>query len=324
MMSRRWKLLIAFAVAILLVAVTAYGAAGYLVYQKLTHVDAHCGGSFPDNTPASFDASPANAAPYLMSGYRAVQFASLDPGIAISAWYVPAPDAARAPAVVLVHGLGSCKRDPAILLPAGMLHSAGISVLMIDLRNEGDSTVYDGRYAGGTEEYRDVLAAWSWLQTAQGIPAARIGLFGTSLGAGTVMDATGEQPRVAATWEDSGFADMDSAIHDELARNGYPTFLAPAGIAMARLIGGDDLTFPSPLWAAEHLAGRPLFITHGDADERLSVRFASELAHAARAQGGGNVEVWIVPGAGHVRAMFLHPDEYNVRLVAFFSGHLGG
>ena len=63
-----------------------------------------------------------------------------------------------------------------MLLAAGMLHKAGMAVLLIDLRNHGDSTVVNGRYAAGTREYRDVLGGWDWL-VAQGHPAARTGVF---------------------------------------------------------------------------------------------------------------------------------------------------
>jgi fermentation-respiration switch protein FrsA (DUF1100 family) len=75
--------------------------------------------------------------------------------------------------------------------------------------------------------------------------------------------------------------------------------------------------------AVRRLGTRPLFITHGDADTRLDVRFATELADAYRA-GGGAVEPWIVAGAEHLRAVILHPDEYEERLAAFFGRALGG
>jgi fermentation-respiration switch protein FrsA (DUF1100 family) len=163
-----------------------------------------------------------------------------------------------------------------------------------------------------------VLGAWDWLIAEKGIPAERIGLFGVSLGAATVMIATGEEARVAATWEDSGFADINVAITAELARNGYPTFLASSATLISQVVAGDNLTALSPLGAMSKLNGRPLFITHGDADTRLSVQYAYDLAEAVRAS-GGQVEPWIVEGSGHVEAMFDHPDEYETRLVAFFS-----
>jgi dipeptidyl aminopeptidase/acylaminoacyl peptidase len=189
---------------------------------------------------------------------------------------------------------------------------------VIDLRDHGDSSDEDLRYAGGTEEYRDVLGAWDWLQSAQSIPAERIGLLGISLGAATALIASGEEPRVAATWADSSYADIGVAIRAELARNGYPEFLEIGGVAMARLLSGDDLRSRSPLVAVGRMTGRNLYITHGTDDGRLSVDYAHTLIDAAETA-GVNVTSWIVPATGHTQAMWLQPEEYALRLADFFD-----
>ena len=44
-----------------------------------------------------------------------------------------------------------------MLTPAGMLWRNGFNVLLIDLRDTGDSTFQDGRSTIGNEEHRDVL-----------------------------------------------------------------------------------------------------------------------------------------------------------------------
>jgi fermentation-respiration switch protein FrsA (DUF1100 family) len=199
-----------------------------------------------------------------------------------------------------------------------MLHRNGFSVLLIDLRDHGDSTREDGRFAGGTDEYRDVLGAWDWLRGEQGLPASSIGLLGISLGAATVLLAAGQEPEVAAVWEDSSYADLGAAIDAELTREGYPTLLAPGGVLMARVISGDDLVSYSPLDAVAMLDGRPLFITHGTNDSRLSVAYGHRLEEAVRAE-GGIVESWYVEGAEHTEAMLNDPAGYEARLVGFFG-----
>ena len=98
--------------------------------------------------------------------------------------------------MILVHGLKSCRRDENVLMPAGMLRRHGFGVLLIDLRDHGDSDDEDLRFAGGTEEYLDVLGAWDWL-AAQGVPKDRIGILGMSFGAATTVIAGGEEPRRA-------------------------------------------------------------------------------------------------------------------------------
>ncbi len=303
-----------------------YVVASALVYQQLSEIDASCDDKYAGNTPRNFTIRPVagvsvDTASYEMPDYRDVSFPARGGGPTIRGWLVPAPSGALAPAVVVVHGKGSCRREDRILLTAGMLHRHGFAVLLIDLRNHGESDHDDGRFAGGIKEYLDVLGAWDWL-VGQGVPTARIGLLGQSLGAATTMIATGEEPRVAAEWEDSGYADVEVAIKAELARNSFPQILEPGGLMAAKVMGGVDLTSKSPLAEVQKLAGRPIFIVHGTADQRLSVQYASDLAAAVRAS-GGSVEPWIIPGTGHTQADVLHPEEYEAKLAEFFGAALG-
>ena len=321
--SPRRRLLPVVAAVLVVAGLLAYGGASVIVYDQLSAVTAHCGGADADQSPTSFQVAGIDTRPYLMPAPESVTFPSRnDPDVKISGWWEPSSAGLDVPTIVLVHGHDGCKRNPTNLLAAGMLHRHGMAVLLIDLRNHGDSTVTNGRYAGGTTEYRDVLGAWDWLRT-RGVPTGDIGLLGFSLGAATAMIAMGEEPRVAATWEDSGFADIGEAIRDELARNHYPTWLELGGVVAGRILSGDDLEAHSPLETTAVLAGRPIFITHGAADQRLSVRYAFELA-AGVWEHGGQVTPWIIPGAGHIQAVTLVPAEYERRLVAFFTAALGG
>jgi dipeptidyl aminopeptidase/acylaminoacyl peptidase len=320
---RRHPLLTAVSIlaVLVLLAVTAYLIGSYVVYEKLTQVDAHCGGRYAANTPASFTTPELDTTPYLMPEYEEVSFASRgDPGITISGWWVPGASA-DAPTVIEVHGLGSCKRTPTVLLPAGMLHRHGYNVLLIDLRNQGESTVDTGRYTGGVKEYKDVLGAWDWVRSEKGIPASRIGLGGMSMGAASVLIATGQEPEVAAVWEDSSYADINVTISDELSRNGYPSFLAPGGIFIARL-QGIDVTALGPLDAVPRLNGRPIAIVHGTADTRIPVKHAYTLKQAVEDH-GGHPYVWLVEGVDHTRAVYEQPAEYERRLVDFFGPAIG-
>ena len=325
-MSRSRVLL---AITLIAVPLLAYVGASAVVWDKLTGVSTQCGGRWAENSPQAFEAPEVyelDTTAWEMPAPVEVRIPSRDPGIEIAGWWLPAEadggaGGATAPTVIVVHGFTACRHDHAVLLPAGMLHRNGYSVLVMDLRDHGDSTREDGRFAGGTDEYRDVLGAWDWVRTEQGVPASSIGLVGISLGAATVLLATGAQPDVAAVWEDSSYADLPSAIDAELTRSGYPTFLAFGGVLAARLISGDDLTSYSPLDAVARLDGRPLYITHGTDDTRLSVDYGHRLEAAARAD-GGPVESWYVDGAEHTEAMVTHAEEYERRLVGFFDGAL--
>jgi dipeptidyl aminopeptidase/acylaminoacyl peptidase len=327
---RARRILIVLAVIVVLLLGAGYAAGGAVVYNQLSLVKPRCTNySSPEwlaNTPADFTAvgtSEIDLSPYFMPDYETVSFPSRTDNITVSGWYMPVAEEADAPTVILVHGLNDCRRSPYILMPAGMLHQADFNTLVIDLRNHGDSQVVDGRYAGGTVEYRDVLGAWDWLVNERGFAPERIGVFGTSLGAATVLIAVGEEPRITAAWEDSSFADINVAVTAELERNGFPTFLTSAAILMGRVISGHDISSKSPLAALENLDGRALFITHGTADERLNVQYASDLV-AALQQEGDPVQSWIVEGSDHVRAMFDQTVEYESRLITFFQQTLEG
>ena len=63
-----------------------------------------------------------------------------------------------------------------------------------------------------------------------------------------------------------------------------------------------------------------MLLIHGTADEDVP------LSHAYMLQQAGandpNLQLWIVPGAEHVRAFRHVPDEYLKRVLAFFKQYL--
>jgi len=303
---------------------SAYLGAAVLVYDNASSVVPDCDGNYVGYSPAEWSppgwATEFDAEPYFTSDYETVRISSRDPGIELNGWWLAA-DEAEAPAVVVVHGRSGCVRHPEVLAPAAMLHRLGYGALLIDLRDHGASTVEDGRYAGGTEEYRDVMGAVDWLFERE-VPPAAVGLVGTSLGASTAVIAGGQDQRVAGVWEDSSYSDMERRIAEDLEQRGFPTILAPAGTLVARLISGDDLASHTVLGEVENLAGRRLYITHGEADDTTYVSHAHVLLEAADAA-GVEVDSWIVPEAGHVAAMFLQPEEYERRLGQFFEAAFG-
>jgi dipeptidyl aminopeptidase/acylaminoacyl peptidase len=332
-MSRR-RVLSLLAV-VLVVTLLAYGGASWKLFDAISHVDAHCGFDaagaprFTGYTPASFGSSGLSsqlAAKVDLTGYEMPDFqnVALDSrdGLRLAAWWIPAakPDA---PVVIMAHGAGSCRRDPVMLLPAGMLNRNGFAVLMVDLRNEGDSTITDGRFAGGTREYLDVLGAWDWVR-AKGIPAARIGIFGESNGASTVVIAAGVETQVAATWEDSGYANTWAAISEEVQRRGFPEQLV-FGARMWGMLYGIDLDQHRPIDAIASIDNRPLMIVQGTADTRVDPINAVEFSAALdKVRGHPNpASLWLVPGALHVQSAWLDPAGYEQRLVAFFGSALG-
>jgi dipeptidyl aminopeptidase/acylaminoacyl peptidase len=322
--KRRLTWIVVFVGLTAVVVMIGFVGIGYVAYDELSKITVSCENPVHRaQTPASFVAgtddgqATVDTAPYRFTDYDEVAFPSRDPDLTIRSWFAPGPGGIDDPVVVLVHGRASCRRDPNILLPAGMLHRAGFGVLLIDLRNHGESDADNYRWAGGDKEYRDVLGAWDWLRS-RGHPAERIGLFGASLGAATVVLATGREPEVAATWADSSYADVTEASTEYAVEHDYPGWVSVPAVLIGRIIGDPELATDSPDEAATRLAGRPLFIVQGLEDETVLAHHAIDLAHAA-AIGGTMVEPWIVPRAGHTEEMYFVPDEYERRLVEFFA-----
>lgn len=322
---KRSNLLIAMLI-VATVAVAGYLGAAAIVYENVSRVGAHCGGRFSENTPASWLAPSSrppdfDATPFLVPEYHDVRFPGRDAPIELHAWWLPSSDGADAPAVILIHGLGSCIRDREVLLPAGMLSHLGYGVLLLDLRDHGESEIEDGRHAGGTEEFRDVMAAVDWL-IAGGVEPGRIGVLGTSMGAATAIIAGGQDDRIAAVWADTSYADVETRIAEELEARGFPRLLAPAAMLVARVVSGDDYSSHTILGELANMSARHLFITHGKLDRTTFVSHAYALIEAARAA-GVHTDTWIVADADHVESMFLHPTAYQRRLDAFFRAALG-
>lgn len=322
-MNKRIGVILGLFAGLLLVA---YFGIGYVVYDRLSDISGRCQLPLERNTPAQFsDLSSAgnwsdfDFTPYFMPDYEAVRFPSREAGIEVAGWYIEAaPDA---PAVILVHGLGSCKNNHTVLTPAGMLYQAGFNVLLIDVRDAGESSFEDGRSAIGNQEYQEVLGAWDWLVETQAIPPEKIGVLGESLGAATSLIAFSQEERLAAIFVDSPFDNLPQIIDEELARNSFPTFLRHGGVLVARLVTGDNLLAYNPYEAIEWSNGRPVYVLHGTADTRIGVHHSYQLKERAH-QIGANANFWFPEGVGHVEAARIHTTIYETALIEFFSNAL--
>ena len=205
-MSKRTTLITLFLVFDFLLI--AYLGIGLFIHQTLADISGGCSNrtNRPDRFETSYFDDSVDFEPYWMETYELVSFPSREPEFTISGWYIPGE--ADGPAVISVHGLGSCKYSGVNLMQAGMLNNAGFAVLVIDVRDAGDSSFEDGRSAIGNEEYLDVLGAFDWLQSEKGHTAEQIGILGNSLGAATSLIAFAQEPALAAAFVDSPFDNL--------------------------------------------------------------------------------------------------------------------
>jgi fermentation-respiration switch protein FrsA (DUF1100 family) len=322
-MKGRRRVILKASLIALLVLVILFAGSGLALFAAVGNVRGSCGAhaaNRPDRILFDDGWPPIDLPRYAMPGYQTVRFPSRDPGIEIAGWWIPKDPGA--PAVILVDGLGGCKNSIAVLVPAGMLWRNGFNVLLIDLRDTGDSTFEDGRSTIGNEEYRDVLGAWDWLVNEKGFDPKRIGLFANSLGGANANYAFSEEPRIAALFLQSTFGNLQQVIAAELKRNGYPTFLAPAALVSGSVVTGANLFGHNPLDAIRKATGRPVYVVHTRADTRIDVNQSEQLAAAAEAA-GANVTTWFPESGEHVQTPALYPEEFEERLVEFFHQTLG-
>ncbi len=125
-------------------------------------------------------------------------------GTRCAAWLTLPAGRGPHPAVVLVHGLGAT-HDMMLTQYEERFAAAGIATLAFDYRNTGASDGAPRQHISIRNQCQDVAAAVAHLRGLADIDAARIGLWGTSLGAMNVI-------RVAAVRDDIAVAIVQCPI----------------------------------------------------------------------------------------------------------------
>ncbi len=118
--------------------------------------------------------------------YEALSLKASD-GVVLRAWWIPGPSA-DSPVMLCLHGNGGnlASRTDKMRI----FHDAGASQLWLDYRGYGES----GGSADEPGLYRDALAAWAWLNAVKSVPAARLVLYGESLGNGPAIELATRVP----------------------------------------------------------------------------------------------------------------------------------
>jgi len=298
------------------------GTFGFFLYQNLSELPNE--NEYADHRPDRFSIDPEtwpniNASQYFVSTYDVVRFPSLDPELSMEGWYLH--DDQHTQVVIIIPGFKSAKGSEKSLVSAAMLFRNGFNVLLLDTRDQGGSDREDLRTALGTEEYRDVLGGWTWLQDSKGYQADQIGIMGGSLGAVTALITFLKEERIQAVFLDSPFSDHERVIKEELRRKGYPQWLAYSGILWAKLLAQDDLLSVPMLDLIYTSRKRPVFLMHARGDDRISFYHSEDLEQAFRAA-DFPLQTWWVDEDHHVKTMFSSPKQYEDALTSFFRLYL--
>ncbi|MBH1936440.1 alpha/beta hydrolase [Streptomyces sp. AV19] len=228
----------------------------------------------------------------------------------LPAWFVPG---ARDTCVVAVHGLGTTREHPMVVLP--FLHRSRLPVLVPALRGDpGAPRPADGIGRLGAAERYDVAAA---VAEAVRRGARRVVLLGWSTGATAALLAAADPhvaPRVGGLVLDSPVLDWDAALH-ALAGRRTPAALRPLAVHSARARAGLDqgelraaadparLTVPTLL---VHAPDDPVAPWHHSRD--LAAR-RPDLVTLRTVRDAGHSALWNVDPAGYEEALrrFLTP-----------------
>lgn len=226
---------------------------------------------------------------------------------ALHGWLLRPREAARSPAVVLVHGWAS---NSGRMLDVGEpLVGAGHPVVLVDLRSHGRS----GRSPHVTlRHYRDdVASAVAW--TAGRFPALSRVVGGHSLGGGVAVVAVAEGAPADGVVLMGAPADIIQTWADYMEARGIPgELLVRAMSPFWRFRAGVPMVALRPELRLLDVTV-PVLVLHGEEDSRVGEEHARRLARAA------GTEVRVIRGADHT-AMLSHPDLH--REILAFLGRL--
>jgi len=310
-------------------------AVGDYVYTSGTKIPCAVNLDAVDNTPQHFETSTFNSGPFRGAGWNKwvhydlskwwltgvpyeVDEIEVAPGVVLNTWWVAPEYPSTKKTVIVTHGIGSSKRDYNTLLPTSMLVKAGFNVLLVDLRDSGESTCTDGRHSAGQEESSDLAVVTDWLISEKKIPVGSIGMFGVSGGAIATSLLPAKTDKVSAFAMEGTIFDFNAAATKEVEFQGFPGFLWQLALASAQVFHGVNLTSTSAKAGIEAAGSRPMLILHGDSDSRLDFQSSVDFYDYAKSV-GADVRLERFVDADHTEGMLTETDRYAQTLADFFS-----
>ena len=243
--------------------------------------------------------------------FENVKFESRD-GLQLAGWYIPGKT--DAPAVLMVHGRNATRREALRYAPS--LQKAGFNLLLIDLRNCGESE--KSFISMGYYEQLDALAGVDYLIQQKGMTS--VGIFGFSMGGVTSILAMADDPRIKAGVFEASFDSLTRILADRAGIDyGLPEWpLVPLVELFYGWRGDFDTDAIRPVDRIDDIAPRPVFIIHGTADKTVPYHHGESLFAAAKEP----KQFWTVPDGQHTRAWNANKEKAETDIPAFFTRYL--
>ncbi|WP_100488031.1 alpha/beta hydrolase [Sporolactobacillus pectinivorans] len=217
--------------------------------------------------------------------------------------------------VIPLHGYTNQGSD--MFFFVAMFAQHGFNALVPDLRGAGKS---EGDYIGmGWDDRLDIVA---WINSIVDLdPAAKIVVYGISMGAATAMMTAGENlpENVAAIVEDCGYTSVADEFSYEL-HNLYslPAFpVLPLADKAIRGKAGFSIYQASSVEQLKK-AKVPMLFIHGEKDTYVPTEMVYKVYEAAPV----DKELLIVKGAPHASSSFVNPKLYFSKIFDFVEKHL--
>lgn len=251
------------------------------------------------------------------AAWREVAIQARD-GAVLRAWLL-SPEDSNGNCVITMHGVADGRRGTLGL--ARLFVENHYTVLMPDSRAHGESGGEIATY--GLLERDDVHRWVDWLMSS-GRPR-NVFAMGESMGAGVLLQSLAVEHRFSAVAAESPFANFEEIAEYRVAQRlpigglvgrTFARSVVWSGFLYARWKYGLDFRAAN---AADVVAdvSTPILLIHGLDDTNIPPQHSRILA----SRNPRSITLWLVPGAAHTGAFATAPEQFQSRVLGWFSEH---
>lgn len=237
---------------------------------------------------------------------------SSDDGLNLNAFLAYAQTDTAKASIILLHGIRASKD---VFIPVmNQLTKNGYHAIAVDLRAHGGS---EGQYCTfGFYEKLDVSNLVDYLLNEEGLKT--IGVWGQSLGGAVALQSLAKDKRLKFGIIESAFSDFPQTVHDYTRQFvGFDiAFLTDDVIQRAGRLAQFNPFEITPSKFCQHIE-QPVFMSHGDQDQRIHINCGKENFHNLKSQ----YKIFeAVKNAGHGNLWKVGGHEYMTKVLGFLDG----